>query len=268
MENELILESSLLDAVIGATLFYPCSGMDLFTPVEIFSSHIDDFWFVDRGYFAPGHPDTRGSRYDAPADEQPPVLKGKSDYEFIEKTIEGPPSWDWNNSYIEPCLVTEKYLHRPTERHITVRRRRGYGYSAFRNEKDISPLGVFFYRGDSMGEGGSGNIWFTEEHLTEICDRLMEGGLIVTDSCGSIYRGVKGNWGCFDLPDSMPPEEILEAAKTRSFSQVRRRFNCVGYVGYWKGPTLVWQVLRESGPPGDAIHLSLKGKSKLGDDSL
>ena len=254
MENKVILESSLLDAVKGATLFYPCSGMDLFTPVEIFSSHIDDFWLVDRGYFAPGHQDTRGSGYDAPADEQPPVLKGKSDYEFIEKSIEGPPSWNWHDRDIEPCLVTEKYLHRPTESHITVRRRRGYGYSAFRKEKDISPLGVFFYRGDSMGEGGSGNIWFTKEHLAEICYKLVDKGLIVTDSCGSIYRGIKGNWGCFDLgaysrPDSMTPDYILEEAKKRSFSQVGCQFNCVGYLGHWRGPTLVWQVKKVSRIP-------------------
>ena len=240
MENNLILESSLLDAIRGAKLFYPCSGMDLFDPIDLFSGYIDDFWFVDRGYFCPGHQDTRHYGYDAPADEQPPLLKGKGDYLFIERAIRGPAVWGRNNGDIEPCLSTEKYLHKPTNRHIYIRRRRGYGYSAFRTEKEISPLGIFFYRGDSIGEGGSGNLWLAPDHLAEICSKIIDGGLIVTDGSGSWRRNIRRRWCCHKTGRAMSPEEMISAA--RPFAGFGCRFTCRGYVGQRYGPTLVWQV--------------------------
>jgi hypothetical protein len=50
-----IPDESVFESVRGKTLFYPCSGMDLMSPIALFSNYIDDFWFVDRGYFSPWH---------------------------------------------------------------------------------------------------------------------------------------------------------------------------------------------------------------------
>lgn len=249
-ERYYVPDKSIFEAIRGTTLFYPCSGMDIHRPIRLFSHYIDDFWFVDRGYFSPGYQDTSGYGCDAPADEQIPLLRNKRNYRFIEKDIRGPVAWDWHDPEIEPCVLGERYEHLPTNRKITIHRRRGYGYSAFRTEKDISPLGVFFYRGDSMGEGGSGNQWLAPDHLSEICERLIDGGLIVTDGSGSWHwdGSVRKNWGYQDLPySSMPPEEMIAAA--RPFTEVGCRFTCRGYVGHRYGPTLVWQVKKVSRIP-------------------
>jgi len=239
-----IADESVFESVRGKALFYPCSGMDLMPPIALFSNYIDDFWFVDRGYFSPGHQDTRfgKERYDKAADKQPPVLDGKDDYDYLGKEIRGAVSWNWMDRDIEPCLVTERYLHKPTGRQITVRRRRGYGYSAFRTEKDISPLGVFFYRGDSMGEGGSGNMWFKSDNLIEICSMMADGGFIVTDGSGSGFRSVRKYWSYSGRYDSMSPEELVLAAKP--FARFGFRFACVGYAGKRYGPTLIWKVAK------------------------
>ena len=175
-----ILDEEKLRGVDGQALFYPCSGNDLRVPIEIFSPYVTDFWFVDRGYFSPGHQDTKSYGADIPADKQRHLLETDKRYKFLNKNIQGPPSWNPNEKNIEPCILSETYCHIQTGKEIRVHRRRGYGRSAFRNEPAIDKLGVFFYRRDSQGEGGSGNHWLRREHLDEVLDRLVDGVMPVS----------------------------------------------------------------------------------------
>jgi hypothetical protein len=55
-------------------LFYPGSGNDLLVPIQLFSPFVTDFWFVDKGYFSPGHQDTHYDGLDIPATMQRPLL--------------------------------------------------------------------------------------------------------------------------------------------------------------------------------------------------
>lgn len=171
MSERFIITPETWLSVVDSTLFYPCAGQDFFTAINLFSPFVTDFWFVDRGYFSPGHQDTRLYGMDAPADQQLPLLgrKRNSSYQFIEKCIVGPPTWNRDIRDIEPCILTETYLHRRSSRLIRIHRRRGYGVSAF--EKEITSLGVFFYRGDSQGEGGSGNLWMYSKRINAICEK-------------------------------------------------------------------------------------------------
>jgi hypothetical protein len=173
-----LLPPEILDNLESPVLFYPCSGNDLAVPIEAFSPAITEFWFVDHGYFSPGHQDTRHYGYDVAAGLAAPVLVGNAAYEHLDTSVEGPPEWRRQDRDIIPCIRSERYRHRATGRVITIRRRRGYGFSAFR--KEIDRLGVFFYRGDSLGEGGSGNLWLASDHMREVCAKLVDGGLIVT----------------------------------------------------------------------------------------
>jgi len=59
MKERLILGKDELESIRDSTLFYPCSGNDLLVPIELFSPYVTDFWFVDRGYFSPGHHGTK-----------------------------------------------------------------------------------------------------------------------------------------------------------------------------------------------------------------
>lgn len=136
-------------------MYYPCSGSDLLVPVELFAPFGTDFWFADRGYFAPGHQDTEDLGLDVPADKLGPVLAANTDYKLIDTTIIGPVAGDRYARDIDPCVLTQTYEHIPSKKQIRINLRRGYALSAF--QKEIHTLGVFFYRGDSMGEGGSGH---------------------------------------------------------------------------------------------------------------
>lgn len=236
-------------AIAGTALFYPCSGNDIEVPIRLFSPHVTEFWFVDRGYFTPGHQDTKQYGFDRPADEVAPVLVQDADYQLLGTNIEGQPYWRLSSRDIEPCILTETYRHLPSGRTIQIKRRRGYGFSAFRN--DIRQIGVFFYRGDSQGEGGSGNLWLKPDHINEICAKLIDGGLLVTDgSQQSKWTKPAPNSEYWPLaqfhggrPRPKDPEEILRG--TRPFTDSKgRTFTCVGYAGERYGPTLIWRVAR------------------------
>ena len=246
-----ICSKDTLDAINDTALFYPCSGNDLAAPIRLFSPRVTEFWFVDRGYFTPGHQDTRQYGFDRPADEVVPVLGGDADYQLLHKDIVGLPSWSPHNRDIEPCILTETYRHLPSGRTIKIKRRRGYGFSAFRN--DIRQIGVFFYRGDSPGEGGSGNLWLKPDHIDEICAKLIDGGLLVTDgSQQSKWTKPAPNSEYWSLaqyhggrPRPKDPEEIVRI--TTPFTDSKgRTFTCVGYAGERYGPTLIWRVNRSS----------------------
>lgn len=244
--GEPVIDLEGLSAIQGTSLFYPCSGNDCLVPISLFSPLVSDFWFADRAYFSPGHQDTRDFGLDVAADRQIPLLSGLADYELKHKTIRGPASWSCHNPEIEPCVLSETYLHLPTGKEIRVHRRRGYGFSAFR--KEIRSVGVFFYRGDSEGEGGSGNLWMNSGHVDEICEKLVDGGLIVTDgsqSGGHRYRLLARFSGSRRFPERNAIGETPEnfVRKRKSFTdRLGRTFTCIGFAGYRYGPTLVWQV--------------------------
>ena len=244
-------KQSYLAAVDGSSLFYPCSGNDLEAPIRLFSPHVTEFWFVDRGYFTPGHQDTRQYGYDRPADEVASVLEGNADYTLLRKDLAGMPSWSMHKRDIEPCILTETYRHLPSGKTIRIKRRRGYGFSAFRN--DIRQIGVFFYRGDSPGEGGSGNLWLKPDHIDEICAKLIDGSLLVTDGSQQSNRTISSPKAEYyplaqyhgSRPRPKDPEEIVRVTKPFADSK-GRTFTCVGYAGERYGPTLIWRVNRSS----------------------
>jgi hypothetical protein len=246
IQDNVILAQNKLEQVKNSALFYPCSGSDLFIPIEIFSPYVTDFWFVDRGYFSPGHQDTRYFGLDVAADQQAPVLEEDSRYELLSKMIKGPPVWNKDDRDITPCILTETYRHLETGREIRIHKRRGYGFSALDKEIKINELGVFFYRCDSSGEGGSGNLWLATSHINDICHKMIDGGLIVTDGSNEPER--RHDRGHKELcrirscrPNLKTPEEFINFHQ--SFEDDRgRHFSCVGYAGMRCGPTMIWQV--------------------------
>ncbi len=251
MQGGYLLGSEQLEKVKDTALYYPCSGNDLRTPIEIFSPYVTDFWFVDRGYFSTGHQDTQRYGFDLPADQQPAVLAGDERYQFLGRDIRGPSDWPSRNPKIKPCVLTEAYRHVATGREIRIHRRRGYGYSGFRKEIVPGTLGVFLSRGDSQGEGGSGNTWLNPEHIDEVCQKLVDGGLMAldgSDGCrwvrryetGGVYREFFGR--AQEVSDIA--EELIRSR--HSFAdKAGRWFDCVGYAGRRYGPTMIWQVWGE-----------------------
>jgi len=247
--EQFVVGKEQLEKVKDLALFYPCSGRDFLVPIEIFSPYVTDFWFVDCNYFLLGKP----------ADKQQPVLDRNRQYELLSKNIEGPPAWPSSERDITPCILTETYRHLKTNRIIRVHRRRGYGYSALRFEKRMGKLGVFFYRGDSEGEGGSGNHWLRQEHLDEVFAKLIDGGLLVLDGSNGRPYQLKRRSGILreickyahktDREISKTPEELIASMST-VVDKKGRQYNCIGYAGMKYGPTMIWQV---EYPPGVVI---------------
>lgn len=245
LTTQYVVPMNVLESIRDTCLFYPCSGGDLVIPIQLFSPFITDFWFVDKGYFSPGDQDTKYEKLDLPADKQAPLLKTDNNYRFIKSAIVGPVSWAPQNRDIEPCVLTETYEHIASGRQIRVHRRRGYGFSALRYE--MQSIGVFFYRGDSYGEGGSGNLWLHQDHVYEICDKLIDGGLLVTDGSnrGAFTSKKHYDYHQFDghrgLDVNTDPEKYIRSVA--GFTDNRgNTFSCIGYAGQRYGPTMIWQV--------------------------
>jgi hypothetical protein len=242
MDNEFVINEELLHAIEGTTLFYPCSGEDLVVPLRNFAPTVSEFWFVDVAYF---RNDVAYYWKGQPADQVKPVLSTGDGYELIEKTIDGPPTARLvmktdpitcrQYPDLEPCVLTESYRHRPSGKTIKVHRRRGYGRCAF--DMIESPLGVFFYRGDSEGEGGSGYHWLRRQSLQEVLSKLISGGLLVTDGSQHDSRKYKELW---KYHNANVGREAMDSVK--AFSRDGCSFACVGYAGKRYGPTLIWQV--------------------------
>jgi hypothetical protein len=245
MDECVVINENILAPLTGTSLFYPCSGNDMLVPIRLFSPFITDFWFVDKGYFSPGDQDTHHHGLDIPADRQSPLLAEDENYEFVERRITGPPKWDCNDHNIKPCILSERYRHRPSNTDIHIHRRRGYGFSAFR--KEIKSIGVFFYRGDSQGEGGSGNLWLIPEHLDEVCSKLVDGGLIVTDGSNHGYSNKRSQLAKYNFKEvKKTAQEIINSCKAFT-DKSGRHFECIGCVGNRYGPTLIWQVRKSGG---------------------
>lgn len=228
-EPSSFLDPGAMEAIRGGTLFYPASGQDLAGPLAAFLSHIDDFWFVDRGYFV-----HRG------ADRGHPVSLRQAGFRFEGCEIEGPPLSVEERRvdergrpypYIQPCTRTDRYREVDSGRMVRIRRRRGFGQ---RSIELVPRIHVFFHRGDSPGEGGSGLAWWSRRWKDLVLDRLVDGGLVVTD--GSLCPGPLARFHRADTP----PDEAFRLSKP--FTRWGRLWTPVGWLEARYGPTLVWRV--------------------------
>ncbi len=233
------LSAKVEAAISGTTLYYPCSGSDLKPVLDLFGSVIRHYWFVDIA---------EDWRRDLA------TLLG-SDYQLIDRQREGrggrlerrtDATTGREYPFLEPTTVSETYAHLPTQRTITIHRCRGLGVSRF--QALTGELGVFFYRGDSPGEGGSGNVWLHREKIAAISARLVDGGLLITD--GSQHdrsgraRRYEPLWHYHDHRTDLAPAEIV-ASLPPIEDEAGRTLTCIGFAGYRYGPTLIWQIRRQ-----------------------
>ena len=220
----------LPDEVIGrlqaGTLFYPSAGYDISTPIEVFSSRLNNFWFVDPIY--------TGS----------PLLENNSNYQFVDdpnnqkRSISGKTLRKREPFEIE--IYQETYKRKQDQRRITVYQCKGRGYDAFRTllKSQQTQLSVFFYRGDSPGNGGSGFDWLKKPRLKNVLEVLEDYGLIISDGSNAI-RELSTFHRC-------PGVESAAKEQVQPFTFENWCFECVGYLGERYGPTLVWQVKKIS----------------------
>jgi hypothetical protein len=215
-------------------LFYPCAGKDIVDPIKTFLPFIDEFWFIDL------------NRFDVKE------LLAEQEIEFLQhdrSEITGYYLRDKNEPFRlrNDCFVCR---HIPTDSQFTINYCCGprSGYNAFRAVvKDPgNPLSVFYYRGDSPGEGGSGFRWTDRKMLRYVLAEIEPGGMLVTD--GSMAHPGLSTF-CGQSSEHKP--NTLEEARaivnaSPAFDYRSWHLECIAYLGHRYGPTLAWRVDRKN----------------------
>lgn len=216
-------------------LYYPCCGHDLADPMRHFVDDCEVFWFVDRRTV----PGIEGGFERWMAEHLSMRL-----IHSVEKRVEARSEYLFRGEMrrrFSPRWLEQIYRHVDTGRMIKVVRKRGLGEYTFRHH--LGAVDVFFYRGDSWGEGGSGIGWLKAPKIYQVLEKLVDGGLLVTDGSNSdSYRGreefirYRPRYGS----ESESDEALL--ARVQSFRAYGCSFDCEGLAGHRYGPTLVWRV--------------------------
>lgn len=248
-----------LERIGHLPLFYPCSGADLLAPIKTFAPYIKEFWFVDKDYFR-----------DMKPEQERPALALKDGYKLLNVAFRKIDDSVWEGrknvykAHYEVCprvVRIETYQHLTSGSIITIHRHRRTGPSAL--ETEIDQLGIFYYRGDSNADGGSKTHWLTihkwatpgEQKRTlrkgalifEVLDKLVDGGLIVTD--GSMCMGKNNPYRELQRFHSDHAIKAKAVNEAQQFTDpTGRKFHCIGYAGEcYRCPTLIWQVSRPHG---------------------
>lgn len=160
---DLLHFSQLSVDIPKGSFFYPSSGNDFHLPIEVFSNYVNEFHFADalnRNYGQNKH------------------LKRN----MITKEI----PWIGRIAMGETSQ-SQKAINKS---HAIFHRKDGL----LTLLEDIDDLTIFFYRGDSRGEGGSGQLWQGPVLLDYVLLRIQDGGLLCADDSngfGSLFSELR-----------------------------------------------------------------------------
>jgi len=239
-------------------LFYPCCGDDTSEPIKLFIDKISEFHCVDISHI-PRLPilecDTNWRNRQILSQHQIELIR------MIPSTIIKSIRMYRSESRVVDAKVLEQLEELGIKstgdriRAITTRKEE-WGYAPkegrkiqiYRHKQDglfkfmeLDKIAVFFLRGDSPGEGGSGQKWFQPKIFDLIINKLVDGGLIVTDGSGLDY----------ETSDYVPWRPLWERKgeswnailkKPIDFKYKNRKFTCIGECGYRYGTVYLWKV--------------------------
>jgi hypothetical protein len=228
-----------LDHLAETTFYYPCSGRDWEVPLRLFGPHVKHLRFVDPN-FRPRLSNHRGQLSSRDFPEWVFLRREITDDLTQPRANYLGPNLERDLPNFKQCAVSEVYQHVPTKHEITIHWHESDG----RKTLDCfdEPIGVFFHRGDhgpcdDPSEGTSGSHWLSKAWLEPVIQRMVDGGLLVTDgSCGKEYPELSR----FHGNKAMNGDEAV--SQSREFTDNGVRFKCVGFAGIRYGPTLIWQI--------------------------
>lgn len=244
-----------LDITKGV-LFYPCCGDDTYQPIIYFLDIVSEFHFADSRIIPnlpklecePNRNIIRKENYHDRRIDEPCIIPRS----IIENVIEIEHAVELINrdkiSVFEKAdirfsdlknernwLYKEKWIHN-SGREIPINLHIQDGLATFIT---LPPVSVFFLRGDSEGEGGSGQRWLGERVFKVVLDKLVDGGLIVSDGSG---------WD----PDEYKtaPWKIMWEKKNNeepsTFFCLGREFDYIGSLAGVGKKTHIWKVTRKN----------------------
>jgi hypothetical protein len=218
--------NNLMDVTVPkGALFYPCCGQDTYYPLALFKNIIEDFHFADP--FQLSLPNLKNLEH---FQARPPLVKTLEQFDESFKIV---------NQQQMPRFYYEGWESSQSRKKFNIY---SHPYDGEQVIEKLNSISVFFYRGDSMCDGGSGIKWFGPELFNKVLDKLVDGGLIITDGSNpdpkhlmtkwkSLYE--HSHWGFPDLEEGEMPE---------NFTYDWKRFICLGKIGERYGNVYVWQV--------------------------
>lgn len=111
--------------------------------------------------------------------------------------------------------------------------------------QDISHLAVFYYRGDSQGEGGSDQRWLWPVLFEVVISRLLEGGIVCTDGSNSnCWSEGLSTYSPFVMLGGNPPRFLPRSRVGDKIVYGPRTLECIAELqGKNQGSTmLAWRV--------------------------
>lgn len=191
-------------------LFYPCTGLDIIEPIELFADTIREFHFADLIPFT------------LPSIPKESLLASS-------KIIK--------QGYLNPKLyqiiidVNNKYL--TINWHQT---------DAIKVLEKLNNISVFFYRGDSIAGSGSGIYWLGKELFSKILTKIVNGGLIITDGSNPDEDYKIHPWKELYLHSQLGHFSDNRIIKPNNFTYNNRCFTCLGPLGKRYGTVYAWKV--------------------------
>lgn len=180
--------------------------------------------------------------------EQIPDPASRPNIPQIEAGISG----NWGIGYVEPGELVQIVTSNEFKGVRIVRFRRGFGQAALARLNN-GLVSVFVHRNDGIGEGGS-NLWLlSDSHsrsqvdinhkssmnlFSQLLSKLANPCLIISDGSNTddiILNKFFGDYECSG-------RQALSFHEGKAYRIGGRRWQCVGFGGRGRGPTLVWRV--------------------------
>lgn len=251
---EILLKDDYASDIEDTKLFYPCSCNDYLKPIEIFAPIVTEFIFVDIGYLREGETPNKSNRLSLDARFIKPILNEELGYEFLDSKIIGNPNYPYSQPLkeLDTCILIQRFKNLDSNKLITIKIVRGFGYDCF-EKLALNQLGVFFYRGDSQDVSGSKNYWFNRSKMLKVCDKLIDGGLVVTDGSNYDRRSMeyfpfashKHNEYYVQTGEHSLQLQFDLSMKKRFVDKYGNIFTCFGYIGIRCGQTFVWKLNKD-----------------------
>lgn len=205
-------------------LFYPCCGSDIDDALHRFGPFVTACHFAD-----PYHP--------------PLVKRGIENFRRIEVPDIG-----------NVLLGNGKSWDRSSDRHpcpVVVHQKDGL----LTLLQDIKNLAVFYYRGDSSGEGGSDQRWLFPVLFEIVLTKLMEGGIVCTDGSNSnCWDDNFGTYSPFIVLGGNPPPFLPKPKVGDRIVYGPRTLECIAEVeaSLHARRMLAWRVTSHIAIAGDS----------------